>query len=477
MDYILILIIFICILAVFSIIWGNRTFSVKTLNQMIYHLLVPCDGTDEGIYKDWGIYSIPKAILVTILLCLLIFYTPLQFILEFRKMIMIVSIVGTILYALINYQIISYVFDLVRVSDLYEKYYVDPKSVELNFKQKRNLIHIYLESIENTYLSKEDGGQEENNFIKELGCLAKDNINFSHNEKIGGSYTVEGTQWTIASMVAQEAGIPLLLPLSHDKYDHTSIFLPGVYSMGEILEDQGYVNELLIGSDANFACASNFYKQHGNFSVVDLLKIKEEGRIPEDYQVFWGFEDQKLFKFAKEDITKLAKSKRPFFINIETVDTHTPDGYVCEKCQHEYDNQYANVIRCQSKQVAEFVHWCKEQDWYENTTIVITGDHNSMSEKFFTNLDKKYIRTPYNCFINSAVETTYQKNRKFAIFDFYPTILASLGVEIKGERLGLGTNLFSGKRTVLEEIGFKKLDSDIRKRSKFYSRKILGKKS
>ncbi|WP_370805276.1 hypothetical protein [Faecalibacillus intestinalis] len=84
------------------------------------------------------------------------------------------------LYALINYQIITYVFDMVRTSKLYEEHYVDPQNVELEFKEKRNLIHIYLESVENTYLSKEDGGQEKNNYIKELGKLAKENINFSH---------------------------------------------------------------------------------------------------------------------------------------------------------------------------------------------------------------------------------------------------------------------------------------------------------
>ena len=50
---------------------------------------------------------------------------------------------------------------MVRTSKLYEEHYVDPQNVELEFKEKRNLIHIYLESVENTYLSKEDGGQEE----------------------------------------------------------------------------------------------------------------------------------------------------------------------------------------------------------------------------------------------------------------------------------------------------------------------------
>lgn len=138
----------------------------------------------------------------------------------------------------------------------------------------------------------------------------------------------------------------------------------------------------MMGSDSNFGCTSNFYKQHGNYYISDYNTAVEEGRIAKDYFVFWGYEDKKLFEFAKADITKLAKSGKPFNMELVTIDTHTPDGYVCEDCQHKYKSQYANVIACQSKQVNNFINWCKSQPWYENTTIVITGDHNSMSEKF-----------------------------------------------------------------------------------------------
>lgn len=37
-----------------------------------------------------------------------------------------------------------------------------------------------------------------------------------------------------------------------------------------------------------------------------------------------------------------------------TVDTHFTDGYVCELCQNQYDEQYSNVIACSSRQVSEF---------------------------------------------------------------------------------------------------------------------------
>ena len=141
----LIIILFIVMLVIFSILWGNRTFSVKTLNQMIYHMVVPCDGTDEGIFKDWFLNCAPPAFLTTLIGVFLLYKTPLVFLFDYQGICITILILGTLLYALINYQIITYVFDMVRTSKLYEEHYVDPQNVELEFKEKRKIykIHTY----------------------------------------------------------------------------------------------------------------------------------------------------------------------------------------------------------------------------------------------------------------------------------------------------------------------------------------------
>ena len=114
----LIIILFIVMLVIFSILWGNRTFSVKTLNQMIYHMVVPCDGTDEGIFKDWFLNCAPPAFLTTLIGVFLLYKTPLVFLFDYQGICITILILGTFLYALINYQIITYVFDMVRTSKL-----------------------------------------------------------------------------------------------------------------------------------------------------------------------------------------------------------------------------------------------------------------------------------------------------------------------------------------------------------------------
>ena len=58
--------------------------------------------------------------------------------------------------------------------------------------------------------------------------------------------------------------------------------------------------------------------------------------------------------------------------------------------------------------------------------------------------------------------------------DYFPTTLAAMGVKIEGDRLGLGTNLFSDKPTLLEEMGWEKFNAELARRSIFYDEKLLG---
>ena len=61
-----------------------------------------------------------------------------------------------------------------------EREYIEPEKVSIEFnEEKRNLIYIFLESMESTYYSVEDGGLSEQDIIPEISKLAKENINFS----------------------------------------------------------------------------------------------------------------------------------------------------------------------------------------------------------------------------------------------------------------------------------------------------------
>ena len=203
--------------------------------------------------------------------------------------------------------------------------------------------------------------------------------------------------------------------------------------------------------------------------MEDYSYAIENGLIPSDYKVWWGYEDQKLFEFAKEKLLQLSQGDEPFNLTMLTVDTHFEDGYVCEQCPTEYDTQYSNVMACSSRQVGEFLKWIQQQDFYENTTIVISGDHPTMDSDYCAEIDQEgnYDRRVFTAYINAAVYAQDQQERTYSTFDNFPTTLAALGVQIDGDRLGLGTNLFSGTKTLLEEFGNSKVNAELKKKSEF----------
>ena len=114
----------------------------------------------------------------------------------------------------------------------------------------------------------------------------------------------------------------------------------------------------------------------------------------------------------------------------------------------------------------------KRQDFYEDTVIVIVGDHLSMQNEFFEDVIS-YDRVVYNTFINTGINEVNSKSRIASTMDLYPTTLVALGVEISGNRLGLGTNLFSNKKTLLEELGSELFNKELDRRSNFYNQELL----
>ena len=112
------------------------------------------------------------------------------------------------------------------------------------------------------------------------------------------------------------------------------------------------------------------------------------------------------------------------------------------------------------------------EDFYDNTTIIITGDHLTMQSGFY-DTSNDYIRTVYNTFINSAVNPVKEKERVFTSVDMYPTTLASLGVKIDGDKLGLGVNLFSSEQTLSEKLEFDYFYEELNKKSFFYDNDLL----
>ena len=486
------IVIVVCLLIAFgatvTVDWLYETFGHLSMDEIIFHLKVPMEGTNTDIIFTFVKQCLWKVIIPTAIIAFALIYPmvkDIKIIHEIhtseRKKTVVVSLTIAILILIVSINNIiettdikEYIENQTHDSNFIAKEYVRPENTNIELpEEKRNLIYIFLESMETTYYSVQDGGLSKYDLMPEISKLAKEETNFSDTDKLGGAYTLYGTTWTVGAMTAQTAGVPLKLSIEDNAMGEYSTFLGGAYSLGQVLQKNGYHNYLLLGSDATFGGRRNLFEQHGNYEIWDFESARNESRV--DEKIWWGYTDDQLFEYAKEKVAYLAEQDEPFNFTMLTADTHFPDGYRCKDCPNKWDEQYKDVISCSSKKVGDFIKWLQKQDYYDNTTIVIAGDHLTMQSNFFELEDgQDYQKKVVNLIINPAVEAE-NTNRIYSTMDLYPTTLAALGANIEGNKLGLGTNLFSNEETLIEKYGVEYVNNELMKISRFYNNNILVK--
>ena len=383
-----------------------------------------------------------------------------------------VMLIVDAVYAETSLGVIAYFRAQGEQTTLYDEYYVDPQTAGLTQEgTQRNVLWIVMESMETTYASTEDGGVQSVNQIPALTALASDNLSFSDKTGLGGFRSAFGTGWTMAALFAQMSGIPYTYPIDQNLKNISGQYAPGLTTFGDILAEHGYRQVFLCGSDATFGGRRSFFEQHGGYEILDLPAAKEQGYIPEDYYKWWGFEDERLYDIAKRELTELAASGEPFNLTMLTVDTHHPYGYACDLCEDDPEdaNEHtATVVRCADRQLQAFIEWVQAQDFYADTTVIITGDHPRMDTGLTEGVAWED-RTVYNVILNAAAENHgATTGRLWTTMDMLPTALAAMGFTWNGDRLGLGTSMLSGAQTLCEELGWENLNAELKKSSSYY---------
>lgn len=458
--------------------WEESMWSNLKMDEIVYELTAPLEGTGNSMISGFILKAVVPAaavMLAAIIIC------AVMKALRVRRysavagtgalVMFLVGLVPAILFAN-KVGFWKWLKNQNTDSAFIEEHYVDPTKVEITFpEQKRNLIYIYLESMEVTFADKANGGGFDVNVIPELTALARENEDFSGSDAaLNGGYALPGTTWTMGAMFGMTSGLPLQTKLDDNAMNTQTEFFPGITALGDILENEGYNQTLMIGSNGAFGGRELYFTTHGSYDMRDYNYCRRNNMIPEGYNVWWGFEDEKLFAFAKEWLSDSANTSEPFNFTMLTADTHFPDGYVCPLCGDTFDDQYSNVMLCSDHQVTEFVRWIQKQPFYANTTIVLVGDHPTMDVDFCDDVAADYTRKTYTTFINSAaVPEQEDLRRDYSTFDMFPTTLASIGVGIEGDRLGLGTNLYSSTQTLSEVFGNEVLSDEVGVQSKFLS--------
>jgi hypothetical protein len=438
-----------------SFVWVLRTFPLEDYRLVVLTLQMPLEGFVLPFIFD---YLLKIVVGGSILI-----FLSLQF---FKSCVGKFSVKGILIFAFflvlwnawsLHVQLpLKDYWDFIREGDanivlhessFWQRNYSDIDSLKID-GDGRNLILIIMESMENW---PED-------LAPEIKRMAADNISFSALEPFGGGVDIAGTENTYCSTVSKTTGVPMLRSNKH--MEMALIRVRGIY---DVMHKFGYKNVFLQGTDANFAGLKSFIMNHGIDNLYDLNNLKNKRDMDSFYRNFQGFSagitDKNLYEISKEILDTLARGK--FSLTLATIETHSPYGFYDKNCLEKpeslsEESKFKATLQCASRQVYEFVDWIKEQPFFENTQIVIVGDHLFAGRHFIKDRDRRWV----DIFINSALVPKTQK-RQFTSIDMAPTILEGMGFQIEGHKMGLGTSLFSDSLTLYEKMGWAKLNSEL----------------
>ena len=199
LDALLLIVTFFSSLLAFSARWAFTNWSHLTMDEILFELKAPLAGTGNGMITDYVKRAVVPAGFLAILLVVLLLVLKLR---PWRKIIRrvfglgsLTLLVMTLLYCEKNVQLSKWIRGKLEKSTFVETNYVDPNEVSITFPQgKRNLVYIFLESMEVTYTDPQSGGAFPKNIIPELTQLSMENENFSGmSDLLNGGIAAYGT--------------------------------------------------------------------------------------------------------------------------------------------------------------------------------------------------------------------------------------------------------------------------------------------
>lgn len=339
------------------------------------------------------------------------------------------------------------VFELVRTERISSakitevEFYSQPDNIKL--LRKRNIVFVYLESLERTYFDQDIFP----NLVPNLSALERENISFTEMQ-----YSYH-TEWTIAGLLSTQCGVPLYTSSNGNAMDAYDAFMPNALCMGDIFKKNGYDLTFMNGADTRFAGKDKFFKTHGFDTILGKSEHKQNLENEGLYSQ-WGLHDDRLLDIAFETYLDKSALRKPFGLFVLTVDTHHPKGHVSNSCDgvtyQDGSNQMLNAVKCSDIIVNDFVKKIQQSDYAKDTIIVLMSDHMAMKNQAHSLL-KMGKRRNFFTIIDPYTRAPLQISRAASSMDVAPTVLSLFGFD--SEALGFGRNLLGGMPTLMEEKG------------------------
>lgn len=370
-----------------------------------------------------------------------------------------------------QFQIIEFIFVPERYSSYIDDNYAMFSPDEMTFENgKSNLIMVVLESMDGEFV---DGALFSPPIMPHCAELEKEAVVFR------GHRQVMGTDYSTAGFTCMMLGIPAMPPLNmremvanvFSKEKGKSLLELDKrewrdYSVMGLLEQKGYDVCFFTGADISFGGFGNLARSMTkDLTIRDYTYFLENREDVTEKDNGWGLNDGFLYARAKEHLAALS-GDRPFFMLLQTLDTHSP-GYYEPGMERPFGDARDTFFQA-DRMLLDFLGWIRSQPFSENTTVVFVGDHLYPPPSLGSvTLPPRSERGIMCTFFNARGRPGPEEIRRtFATFDVAPTLLEAAGASFPERRFGLGVSLFSPRQTLLEKDGVAKFNKEALSRSR-----------
>ncbi|MCT6512807.1 LTA synthase family protein [Bacillus subtilis] len=320
----------------------------------------------------------------------------------------------------------------------------------------RNVILVSLESTQSFVINEKLNGEEITPFLNDF---IKQSYNFNNVYHQTGQGKTSDSEFIVDNS---------LYPLGRGAVFFTNA---GNQNMAapEILKNSGYYSAVLHANNKSFWNRDLMYDSFGYDSFFDINSYD----VTDENSVGWGLKDKEFFEQSSELMKNLPQ---PFYSRLITLTNHFPfDLDEEDQLIDEYDsssqtlNKYFPTVRYQDEALKRFIEKLKEDGLYDNSVIVLYGDHYGISEnhneamgqflgKEITPFEEVQLqKVPLVIHIPGITDKKPQTIETVGgQIDIRPTLMNLLGIDTK-DQIQFGNDLLSDEKldfTVLRDGSF-----------------------
>lgn len=319
----------------------------------------------------------------------------------------------------------------------------DEKTPYFGVAEGKNVIFVTLESLQSFVINETLYGEEITPFLNQLTQNSYYFENFYHQTEQGKTADSE--------FIMENSLYPL--PSGAVYFTHSSNTF---HSTPQILGEKDYTTAVFHANDGTFWNRNAMYES----LEIDHFYDVEAYEVTDYNSVGWGLKDKEFFEQSMKYLTNLPE---PFYARMLTLTNHYPfeldeeDATIGQYHSNSRTvNQYFQTVRYLDESVEELFTLLKESGLYEDSIIILMGDHYGISDfhhramaqflgkEELTNYDHIQLqRVPL--FIHIPGDDGEIISDIAGQIDIKPTILHLLGID-DVETINFGSNLFGDNR-------------------------------